>query len=432
MEAVELNSDQQAATTAILDWLKDPESGQFFILSGPAGTGKTFCIQRVVQEYKGRLLFTAPTNKATRVLRETLGKGGEYKPQCCTTFSALGLRLEPSGEVKVITNPDDPVDLSDYRCIVVDEGSMVSRPLLQALRDAVNSTGVKVLFMLDEYQLPPVGEERSLVLSLDARKAELTKVMRHDNQILTLATAIRGQIGQMQTSLRLVSDFTGDEGVWVMPVRGQFMHRIQEAALAGYFNADGQGRVRSKAIAWRNVTVDSLNRHIRNTLFPDGVAGENMWLPDDRVIFTAPARNLEDEPIASTDDEGTILHVAEGWHQFYPEYKVWNMMLDLVDGRRVNTWVLHPDSEKAVANKLAQIAAEAKVERRKWKFYWDLKDAFHSLRHAYAITAHRSQGSTYEDVFVDYRDILLNQTRREAWQCLYVAATRAKKRLVLA
>lgn len=433
MEAVELklNDGQKAATAAILDWLQDPEE-MFFLLQGPAGTGKTFCLQHVMHEFKGRMLFTAPTNKATRVLRETLSTDGKYKPDCRTTFSALGLKMEANGEVKEITNPEDPVDLSDYRVMVVDEGSMVSTVLLREVIAAANRSNIKILFMLDEFQLPPVKEERSPVLDLKAPRAALTQVMRHDNQILKLATAIRGQIGKIQTSLKLVTDWDGVEGVRVHPVRGQFMHAIQQAAEAGHFTADGDGRVRAKAIAWRNVTVDTLNRHIRNIIFDSDIASENIWLPDDRVIFTGPARNLEDEPIASTDDEGTVLHVAEDWHQFYPEYKVFNITIDLMDGRRVNSWALHPDSEKAVANKLALLSAEAKVERRKWKQFWDLKEAFHTLRHAYAITAHRSQGSTYEDVFVDYRDVLLNPNRKEAWQCLYVAATRAKKRLELA
>ena len=63
--------------------------------------------------------------------------------------------------------------------------------------------------------------------------------------------------------------------------------------------------------------------------------------------------------------------------------------------------------------------------------FWEFKEAFHKLRHAYAITAHRSQGSTYDTAFVDWRDILLNRNRGEAFRCLYVACTRPKRRLFL-
>ena len=93
--------------------------------------------------------------------------------------------------------------------------------------------------------------------------------------------------------------------------------------------------------------------------------------------------------------------------------------------------VLHEEHEGAFANKTERLAQEAKADKRKWRHFWDLKDAFHSLRHAYAITAHRAQGSTYEHAYVDWRDILLNRNRQEAYRCLYVACTRPKKVLVL-
>ena len=33
--------------------------------------------------------------------------------------------------------------------------------------------------------------------------------------------------------------------------------------------------------------------------------------------------------------------------------------------------------------------------------YWELKEVFADIRYCHAITAHRSQGSTYEEVWVD-------------------------------
>lgn len=93
------------------------------------------------------------------------------------------------------------------------------------------------------------------------------------------------------------------------------------------------------------------------------------------------------------------------------------------------TRVLHPEFEGPYKRRCEQYAEAAKLDKRKWRFFWDFKESFHSLRHAYAITAHRAQGSTYDTALVDMRDILLNQTRREAFQCLYVACTRPKKRL---
>ena len=93
-----LNAEQSAALEAIENWLSG--SSSFFVLSGGAGTGKTFCIRELVNRVKGRFIFTAPTNKATRALRESV-TSKEYHPETRTIYSLLGLRLEPNGEVKV-------------------------------------------------------------------------------------------------------------------------------------------------------------------------------------------------------------------------------------------------------------------------------------------------------------------------------------------
>jgi exodeoxyribonuclease-5 len=79
-------------------------------------------------------------------------------------------------------------------------------------------------------------------------------------------------------------------------------------------------------------------------------------------------------------------------------------------------------------NRLNELSSRAKAgERHLWRQFWKLKETFHAIRPSYAITSHRSQGSSYQIVFVDRMDIMLNKTRREAFRSLYVACTRARK-----
>jgi len=94
--------------------------------------------------------------------------------------------------------------------------------------------------------------------------------------------------------------------------------------------------------------------------------------------------------------------------------------------------VIHPISKQQHDNDCQLLAHEAQANSKLWRRFWDLKDLFHDVRFAYALTAHRSQGSTYQNVLVDYGDILYNRNRREAFQCLYVGCSRASKRLYLA
>jgi ATP-dependent exoDNAse (exonuclease V) alpha subunit len=94
--------------------------------------------------------------------------------------------------------------------------------------------------------------------------------------------------------------------------------------------------------------------------------------------------------------------------------------------------VLHPASKQQFENDSQMLAHEAQGNSKLWRRFWEHKDMFHDIRFAYALTAHRSQGSTYTNCFVDYQDVLYNRNRREAFQCLYVAASRARKKLYLA
>lgn len=420
-----LSLEQGQAIEQILKFLRDPTS-RIFVLGGYAGTGKTFCIRQLADITRGRLIFTAPTNKATKVLRDTLTSDA-YKPECRTIYSLLGLRLEANGEVKELSIPEDPVDLSKFSAVVVDEGSMVSSKLFSFIRRAADDQEVKFIFLGDPAQLPPVGEVKSPIWASYDKGAELTQVRRHDNDILAFATAVRKVVDQPFAQIPFNTYFKpmeGDEGVLSL-VPANFSRKIFEAAGLGHFSKPNGAKV----IAWRNVTVDDWNKQIRECLFSN--AAESKWLPSDRVILTEPAKGLDNQFIATTDDEGVITGVDSDIHPVWREFRVWNLRVTLDDNTPITLRVLHESSKQAYLQKVESLASAARANGKKWKEFWEFKEAFHSVRHAYAITAHRAQGSTYETAFVNWRDILLNPNRPEAYRCLYVAATRPKYRLFL-
>ncbi len=417
----QLNEEQSAALDAIVTWLGSKTFEPFFVLRGSAGTGKTFCIRELTNQTRGRFIFTAPTNKATKVLRESVTQR-DYKPECRTIYSLLGLRMEANGEVKELKVPEDPVDLSQYKAVIVDEGSMVNSVLFKYISEVAEKYRIRFLFLGDAAQLPPVKETMSKIWTI-ANGAQLTKVMRHDNAILELATRLRGQVDALAPVIKLLPANDGREGIWKLDGM-DFTKQILVDAECGAFSKP----YGSKVIAWRNVEVDRFNKLIRNQIFSYPT---EPWLVGDRVIFTSPAKDLDDEPMASTDDEGEVTSVDVEWSALYAEMKVYRVAITLDDNRMVVARVLHPDSQVAYNKKVEELSAAARANGRKWRDFWLFKEAFHDLRHAYAITAHRSQGSTYDTAFVYWQDILLNRERNEAFRCLYVACTRPKRALIL-
>lgn len=416
----QLNTEQESALASINTWLRtsfDP----FFILSGSAGTGKTFCIRKLAEGTKGRFIFTAPTNKATKVLRESVTQD-DYKPECRTIYSLLGLRLEANGEVKELKAPEDPIDLSQYKAIIVDEGSMVSKVLFSHIKQTAEQFRLKFLFLGDPAQLPPVNELRSPIWECKLGSKLLT-VMRHDNQILELATRLRDQVDRFAPTIKLAAANADGEGIWKL-VPAAFEAKIADFAKNGNFSKPACAKV----IAWRNVEVDRFNKLVRGVIFDNP---ESPWLVGDRVLFTSPARDLDDEPVASTDDEGEVTRVDEEFHGVHGEFKIFRIAITLDDNKSVIAHVLHPDSLRDYAARVERLSEAARANSRKWKDFWAFKESFHQLRHAYAITAHRAQGSTYQTAFVYWQDILLNRNRQEAYRCLYVACTRPSKQLIL-
>lgn len=417
-----LNEEQQGSVNLMLDFLDDPFQN-FFVLEGSAGTGKTFSILNFAQQCKGRLVFTAPTNKATKVLRDTV-TSDDYKPECLTIYKLLNLKLEASGEVKELSFPETDIDLSRYAAVVVDEGSMISSKLFEFIVKIAEEQHVKFIFMGDPYQLPPVKEPRSLIWTLPCPKARLTKIMRFDNQILKLTDSVRRKLDHPAPQFAPVNDNANDEGVWAM--RGpDLLAQVDRFAANGQFSTP----TGAKALAWRNVTVDQLNARIRSRIFPE--AHETKWLVGDRLIVMEPAKNLNDEIIATTDEEGIVIKVETGEHPVWREYKTWIVVITTDNNEVIRLELLHEDSQELFSRQLNEYKQAALLDRRKWKDYWMFYESFHRARHAYALTVHRSQGSTYENAFVLWKDVLGNFNRREAFQCLYVATSRPKKRLYL-
>lgn len=418
-----LNPDQQKAVDAIMRWMGGQEP--FFLLSGAAGTGKTYAVQALIDQINGKIVFTAPTNKATKVLRATL-TSPDYTPICKTIYSLLGLRMEANGLVKQLKSPEDPVDLGSIKLVVVDEASMVNKALMAEIEKAVDNYGkLKFLFMGDDNQLPPVNEKGSMVWGLEMPCALLTQVMRFDNQILTLAQEIAGKVNHPAPSIKLRHDNDMIEGVWNLDYT-LFRSSLIAAARDGAFSNPLE---LTKAIAWRNATVGELNGLIRAQIFDN--SKETRWHIGDRIILTAPAADFDNKPIGCTDDEGTVERVDRAKHTIYSEFECYNLSVITDENKRISLWVLHEDEEFEFRFKATQLADAAKLNGRMWKDYWHFVDSFHKVQYGYAITAHRAQGSTYDSCYVIWNDILTNRNRNEAFRCLYVACTRPKRKLIL-
>ena len=106
-----------------------------------------------------------------------------------------------------------------------------------------------------------------------------------------------------------------------------------------------------------------------------------------------------------TSDEMEVLNVHEGKSG---HYKHWMLTIKLFgqDSKPVTVPVLHEDSERDFMHEL-----KALKKSKNWLGFYTVRGRFADVRYAYAITVHRSQGSTYENCFVDAPNIMTDRTR---------------------
>jgi exodeoxyribonuclease-5 len=455
MNNLTLNEGQKAAIDSMIDFVAKKEK-DFFCLIGSAGTGKTTTIQQLLDKLpEKKICFTAPTNKAVRVLKKMAVEKG-LNVQCLTIFSLLGLSVTVMGDKEVIKSGGKS-SLDKFDIVVIDEMSMINSELLTYIHRAVNMAtgGTQVIMMGDAAQLPPVGEILSPTFAI-SNKAHLTKVMRQksENPILGLCTDIRHAIEDGATVPPAIEPATNEAGTIGVHVMSGAM--FQEWMPSAFSNENfDQNYDRFRVVAWRNKTIDFYNAQIQAIRYP------NLELPfaiGEPVVFSSPLHRIStylthtaatrlpndwDEILLSTESEGIIENI-ERLERFIfaptPEQEPFTPFE--IERYAITCKMLGSDepaitctiTDKAqLAKLLSFVSARIKESANSftWFTFWMLKKYFSDVRPAYAMTCHKSQGSTFENVFVDAKDILTNPNKDEALRCLYVAVSRASHNIVV-
>lgn len=412
-----LFESQLSPYTKVIIWLESQEPA--FILRGPAGTGKTHLVKYLLanhlSKYRYDVVLCAPTNQAVKVLKN-LGTGCD----CMTIYSLLGLKMEEHEDTLRLEKAERSLD-GNYKLVIVDESSMLSSDLLEFIQESI-ARGVRFLFVGDDHQINPVGESKSKVWKMFP-KTDLTEVIRYDNQILRLATHIRSV--SRTRDIEFKTDNDQREGVWCVSAR-KFEAKVLKYARLGLFENE------SRVIAWRNVTVDHFNKLVREAVFGKDVAEANPWLTNDRIVFTSPFEIRELSIKIFTDDEGIVGNVVVGPHTEFPFLQCYYLTVQLYNGRYVTVKTIHESSLNDYHEALTGYAEQARAGKKElWRAYWALRNSVVRVKHAFAITTHRAQGSSRRNVFVVADDILANPNRVEAKRCLYTAVTRATTKVFI-
>lgn len=430
------NAEQRVALDKISSFLDPDCPDQFFLLKGSAGTGKTSLL-RAVTDYltrENRIFYlTAPTGRAAQIIGKKTGHPAG------TTHSLVYL-AEPDEDGLVVTLLPKTNRETGPAVFIVDEASLVNdhidsrdesfvcresllTRLLNYAREG-NSCN-KLLFIGDEYQLPPVGANFSPALSeeylvskfrLRGSSYSLQQVMRQsdDSYILDNAEMLRESIraGRSTGPIRFTDNQTYGSAIREY---GRHFTWLDDSSSVMLARSNKQGQ--------------AMNRAVRRELH--GWGETRQLLPGDLLIANQ-----------NTVLGGEVLYRGSSvWVEQTGKTKLFgglhfldcHVIFQSLEGNRVETGVkilietlVDEKGQLTLAQRKALVHEAMKKNRKFRESRSPEDDAFVGAlqaRYGYALTCHRAQGGEWKRVFLNP----MYGTADGKW--LYTAVTRASEHL---
>ncbi len=363
--------------------IQNAMESNLFILTGGPGTGKTTVIKGIVFVYckynqipilYNNSLFDikliAPTGRASKRINEMTNLHAE------TIHRFLGYNYEG----KFTFNKDN---LVYGEVIIIDEASMIDVFLASQLFQSIPAD-IKVIIVGDEDQLPSVGPGQILKDLIDSDMIDYIKLKQihrqsQNSNIIKLAHSINNEV--------LPEDIikTYDDRYFVSEEIGNFESRLIN--IVNYLQLNGFDLYEDIQILipmYRGTSgIDNVNRILQKEFNPNTskviVHGDREFRIGDKVLQLS--NQIEDNVM--NGDQGIVIGIADE-----------NILV--VDFMGIE-----------VSYKISELI---------------------NLKHAYAMSIHKSQGSEYKVVIMPiYRSYSIMLKRK----LLYTGITRAKEKLIL-
>lgn len=398
------SEDQENARTAFVNFLISPQE-QVMVLSGYAGTGKSTLVSSLLDNmpkylkmaklvnpsmFEYEIQLTATTNKAAEALAQITGM------EVRTIHSFLGLRVVKdfrTGNSELI--PRDHTPESGF-ILVIDEASMIDSKLLTIIFE--KTTNCKIMFIGDPAQLTPVKSATTPVFNAGFKTAQLRDTVRQakGSPITALATQFRETV---------------TSGIWT-PFKPDGIHVIHmnrsdfEDAIIDEFTRPDWRHKDSKVLAWTNSCVLAYNHAIN------------------KKISGAPHFSIGDYAVCNK-------YVQCGRNGIKTDQMVYitGIEADVEHKGVVGNWVVL-DYENRCFFPKTLVAKNDRIRQAKandeYSLLQEIEERWIDLRAAFAQTINKSQGSTYDKVFIDIDDIARCNMGDQIARMMYVGTSRAR------
>lgn len=454
-----LYPSQEDALNKLYDWYKSDELEATLV--GAAGTGKTFIMRYFIQHIVDKTFtITAPTHKALHVLENTVGRRGNtiqklhgLRPDVdLLTFDIERPQFNQKGEPRI----------KNFSLIIIDECSMINKDLFILNRQACQKYKTKILYVGDALQLPPVNEDISPTFKYVKTQIKLTQIVRQEegNPLLELFPLLRNDIvNNGQTFLNHIiknRKHIVDNVGYEVQSETKFRASLKEGFNKEEFKEDVDFL---RCTAYTNSQVGYWNTFIRNNyIYGDSKGKKELIHIND--LFTSYNTIVDrfSTPVITNSSDYSV-------HDLKPfidesDLETFAVQLkDINDGHETPVFLIVDctkpsfDKYKNILNLLHNKAVRGEI---KWPMYYKYKNTFlttvdfrlrdskkkvsKDIDYGYALTTHKLQGSTFENMAIDLYNIVFGETvsgqryERDPLirnKLIYVALSRAKNLAIL-
>lgn len=425
-----LNQQQENALNSMNDFINSDET--HMTLSGYAGTGKTSLMEILAKKVDSdgkRIVFSATTNKAAAVLKSKVSKSG-FEARTLNKVFGISVEVDSNKEYNakdLVRTIRESKFLYGGEIVVIDEASMIDETNYRILNDIARGLDLKIIYVGDKAQLAPVKETQVSKVFRDntGRIAELTQVERTaDNAILKEATAIRnGEPLSRESSFN-----SNGEGVaYVRNGDRKTVASIVRHFVQGLRNDPNHFRI----LAYTNAMVAKYNEAVRRTLgYNDNIprVGEPMVGYNNWGYVRGEYRFVNSESYKVVDvKQQETRRITVGNNT----YSVESIPITLEDSLgNIDTFDFI--DIKANQNNRSTVEALVKEKTNLWSEYRRTKNKgilsqindiekflfvndeitegnrtlqTKTIDFGYALTIHKSQGSTFTHVLMDDVDV---------------------------
>lgn len=459
------NKEQQSAIINAVSFLKtNTDPTQYYVIEGKAGTGKTTIAKEILKEFEDESIYVAAvSHKAKGVIKNSFGEDTRGK-KFFSIASLLGLKGVNDNDTQTIkfqTGTKVPLLDNPPELLVIDEASMITEDVLKKIIDINSSLSrpFQMLFLGDIGQIQPIRDDQSEFYrthkDLLNKKSDIFN-SKHKSKLIT-----RVRQGEANPILPY-ADYFWENSQKENPELNPTQHIVRNNQITdkgSLLFSNSEGEVLNSVIkAVKNAVEKGLTNHVKivtyhvnektelNQKIHEALFGKDSdYSKGDMLILNSPYDLPDTKGVIENSAEIQIRDIDD---TDVDEYGIHTLYLETtgtaysVTGQEIKDCTIQVVSRQDIGKynqKLAELASVAKrqtnrvLKKQAWKEFWEYKGRYADVDFGYAITAHKSQGSTYDIVVVDEKDIMgtTATSNQEKSELIYTALTRPRKTAIV-